>query len=159
MIQIQKEQIENKLYIRLSGSVDESTNFDSLVGPVPAELIVNCKEINRINSVGVKAWIKFFSNCSSRGVKIKFLECSTSIVEQLNMISNFNCLGVVESIYVPYACSTCKKELLGLYKTEDIKKNNSQAPSMDCGQPQCKAEFDDIEEEYFSFLSRENHDT
>lgn len=129
-------------------------NFEQLIGPAPAELHVNCKEIPRINSVGVKGWIKYFQGVATKGSKLKFTECSTAIVEQINLISNFACGGQVESIFVPFSCTGCKGELVGLFKTEDLKKLQLKLPELKCSKCGGKAVFDDIPEEYFGFLMR-----
>jgi anti-anti-sigma regulatory factor len=154
MLNITKEQTGNALTVRLSGSIEETANFDQLFGTPPAELVVNCKDVPRINSVGVKAWIKYFQAASAKGTKIRFTECSTAIVEQINLISNFTAGGTVESIYVPFSCTGCKSELVGLFKTEDLKKLNMNIPELKCTKCGGKAVFDDIPEEYFGFLER-----
>jgi anti-anti-sigma regulatory factor/DNA-directed RNA polymerase subunit RPC12/RpoP len=154
MVNVIKEQKGSILVVRLAGSVEESVNFDQLIGPPPGELHVNVKEVPRINSVGVKAWIKYFQAAQSKGTKLKFVECSTAIVEQINLISNFTCGGQVESIYVPFSCSGCKSELVGLFKTEDLKKLQLKLPEIKCNKCGGKAVFDDIPEEYFGFLMR-----
>jgi anti-anti-sigma regulatory factor len=154
VLNVVKEQKGSAVLVRLSGSVEESVNFDQLIGPPPAELIVSCKEIPRINSVGVKAWIKYFQSAQAKGTKLTFIECSTAIVEQINLISNFNCGGAVESIYVPFACTSCKSELVGLFKTADLKRLNLKLPELKCSKCSGKAVFDDIPEEYFGFLTR-----
>jgi DNA-directed RNA polymerase subunit RPC12/RpoP len=154
VLNITKEQKGSALLVRLSGSIEESVDFDKLIGPPPAELIVNTKEVPRINSVGVKGWIKFFQGAQAKKTKLSFIECSTAIVEQINLISNFTCGGVVESIYVPFACEKCKTELVGLFKTEELKKNGLKLPELKCTKCGGRAVFDDIPEEYFGFLSR-----
>ncbi len=155
MIQVTKEKTDSHLIVRISGSIEESVNFDQLFGPVPAKLEVNCKEITRINSVAVKAWIKYFQSCQAKGIHLTFVECSVAIVEQLNLISNFACGGKVESLYVPFTCTSCRNELLGLFKTDQLKSLQYQLPPVKC--PKCgnPAEFDDIAEEFFGFLMRE----
>ena len=140
--------------VRLAGSVEESVNFDQLIGPAPAEIHVVCKDVPRINSVGVKAWIRYFQAAQAKGTKIKLLECSTAIVEQINLISNFTAGGTVESIFVPFSCEKCKTELVGLFKTEDLKRMNMAIPDLKCTKCGSKAVFDDIPEEYLSFLTR-----
>ena len=154
MLNITKEQKGTTLFVRLIGSIEESVNFDQQIGSPSAELHVNCKEVPRINSVGVKAWIKYFQGAQAKGTKIKLLECSTAIVEQINLISNFTCGGTVESIYVPFSCTNCKSELVGLFKTEDLKKIQFKLPSLKCSKCGGSAAFDDIPEEYFAFLTR-----
>ncbi len=154
MVNVVKEQKGNALVVRLAGSIEESVNFEQLIGPPPAELHINCKEVPRINSVGVKAWIKYFQGAAAKGTQLKFMECSTAIVEQINLISNFACGGEVESIYVPFSCSNCGSELVGLFKTGDLKKLNFQLPDLKCSKCGGNAVFDDIPEEYFGFLTR-----
>ena len=154
MVNVVKEQKGTALAVKISGSIEENVNFDQLVGPPVAEMHINCKEITRINSVGVKAWIKYFQGVQAKGSKLRFVECSTAIVEQVNLISNFTCGGVVESVYVPFACVGCKSELVGLFKTDDLRRRNLQLPELKCSKCGGKAVFDDIPEEYFAFLSR-----
>jgi len=152
MLNVVKEQKGNVLMVRMTGSIEESVDFDKLIGPSPQELHINCKGVPRINSVGVKAWIQFFKSVSSKGTKLRFLECSVAIVEQINLISNFTCGGVVESIFVPFSCGNCKSELVGLFKTEALQKVNFAIPDLKCSKCGGSASFDDIPEEYFSFL-------
>lgn len=158
MLTVTKEQNGNTLTVRLTGSIEESVNFEDTIGAIPAELpvvlIVNCKEIARINSVGVKWWIKYFQALAAKRIKFKFVECSTAIVEQFNLISNFACGGPVESIFVPYSCTKCKTELIGLFATDVLKKNSYTIPDTDCKKCGGKAIFDDIPEEYLGFLTR-----
>lgn len=155
MLNVVKEQNGNTLVIRLSGSIEESVDFNKLIGPTATEIQVNCKGVSRINSVGVKAWIKYFKGLSDQGVKITFVECSTAIVEQINLISNFTCGGTVESIFVPFSCTQCHAELLGLYKVESLKKAGFKIPPLKCTKCGGEAEFDDIPDEYFNFAMNE----
>jgi DNA-directed RNA polymerase subunit RPC12/RpoP/anti-anti-sigma regulatory factor len=154
VVNVTKEQKGNALVVKISGSIEETVNFDTLIGTPPAEMEINCKEIPRINSVGVKGWIKYFQGCQAKGTKLKFVECSTAIVEQVNLISNFTCGGQVDSIYVPFSCTSCKTELLGLFKADDLKKLQMKLPDLKCTKCGNKAVFDDIPEEYFGFLMR-----
>ncbi len=154
MLNVIKEQKGNILMVRLTGSIEESVDFEQLLGTLPAEAQINCKEVPRINSVGVKAWIRFFQATQAKGTKLKFVECSTAIVQQINLISNFTAGGVVESIFVPFSCLACKSELVGLFKSEDLKKLELKVPDLKCTKCGGNAAFDDIPEEYFAFLVR-----
>ena len=154
VVNVIKEQKGNTLVIQLTGSIEETVNFDQLIGIPPAELHVHCKEVPRINSIGVKSWIKYFQAVSQKGTKLRFFDCSTAIVEQINLISNFTSGGTIESIYVTFSCTNCKSELVGLFKSEDIKKLDCKIPDLKCTKCGGKAVFDDIPEEYFGFLNR-----
>jgi len=152
LINIVKEQQGEALVVFMKGSIEESVNFEELIGQVPTQLRVNCKGISRINSVGVKAWIKYFSGLQANGVNLTFYECSTAIVEQINLISNFSCGGKVESIFVPFSCGSCNSELVGLFTADQIKQLNFEIPNLKCTKCGQDAAFDDIPEEYFGFL-------
>ena len=153
MLNVVKEKKGNALILILTGSIEESVDFTKLFGELSgSELILNTKGVPRINSVGVKSWIKYFQSVAQKGTKLKLIECSTAIVEQLNLISNFACGGVVESIFVPFSCQKCRSELVGLFTTEALKKSNFNLPELKCSKCGGKAEFDDIPEEYFNFL-------
>jgi hypothetical protein len=154
VVNVVKEQKGTALVVRLAGSIEENVSFDQLIGAPPAELHVICKEVTRINSVGVKSWIKYFQSAQAKGTKLLFQDCSTAIVEQINLISNFTAGGAVESIYVPFSCQTCKSELVGLFKADDLKKLQFKLPELKCTKCSGKAVFDDIPEEYFAFLMR-----
>ncbi|MBL7716925.1 MAG: anti-sigma factor antagonist [Bdellovibrionales bacterium] len=154
MVNVVKEQKGSALVVRLSGSIEESVNFEQLIGAPAPEMNIHCKEVPRINSVGVKSWIKYFQSAQQKGSKLRFYECSTAIVEQINLISNFICGGTVESIYVPFSCTNCKSELIGQFRTEDLRKLQLKLPQLKCTKCGGSAVFDDIEEEYFAFLNR-----
>lgn len=152
MIKVTKENQGDQTVVKISGSIEENVDFEELIGKPNGSLVVNCKGIPRINSVGVKAWIKFFQSLTARGVQLRFEECSTAIVEQINLISNFTCGGEVVSIYVPFSCEQCKTELVGLFQVADLLKMGMEIPPLSCSKCGGEAVFDDIPEEYFNFL-------
>jgi hypothetical protein len=155
VLHVVKEQRGETLLVKLAGSIEENVDFATLIGqPSSLKMDLVLKEIPRINSVGVKAWIKYFQGVAAKGIQLRFLECSTAIVEQINLISNFTCGGVVESIYVPFSCGTCGTELLGLFRAADLKRINFKIPDLKCAKCGGTASFDDIPEEYFGFLAR-----
>jgi len=155
MLNVFKENKNGILTIRLVGAIEESVNFETLIGPAAPEMQIHCKEIPRINSIGVKAWIKYFSGVRQSGTRLHFLECSTAVVEQINLISNFTAPGEVESVYVPFSCGSCRGEFIALFKPTDLQKMQLKIPDLTCPKCSGKAQFDDIPEEYFAFVSRQ----
>jgi anti-anti-sigma regulatory factor/DNA-directed RNA polymerase subunit RPC12/RpoP len=153
MITVTKESKGSSMVLKLAGTIEENVDFDKLVGQTTNDIIVNCKGVSRINSIGVKAWIKYFSSLSAKGAQLKFQECSFAIVEQINLISNFGAGGAVESLYAPYLCGGCKSEYMRLFTVDELKQLNFEVPNMKC--TKCgsdKVQFDDVAEEYFYFL-------
>ncbi len=154
MLQVEKSQKGSIFLFKLSGNIEENTKLDEALGEPKPQMEIHLKDISRINSIGVKGWIKYFQNCQAKGTKITFTECSTAIVEQINLISNFTCGGAIESIYLPYSCGKCRTEQLCLLKVEDLKKLGMNLPTLKCSKCTGTAEFDDIPEDYLAFLSR-----
>ena len=152
MITVNKNQTPEGLQVDLIGAIEESVSFENLIGPFTGQLTVNCRGVTRINSVGVKTWVKYFQNLKALGRKFRFIECSTAIIEQLNMISNFASGGEVVSLLLPFSCLKCQREFVANCKTEDLKKNNLQIPNVKCEKPECGARFDDDPDEYLYFL-------
>jgi anti-anti-sigma regulatory factor len=152
MITINKQPTTNGLLVELAGAIEENVHLEQMIGPVKGSLVVNCKGVTRINSVGVKTWMKYFQGLKAAGVEIKFVECSYPIIEQLNMISNFACGGEVESILLPYSCVTCQNEFVATCTTAQLRATGLQPPAARCEKPDCGAQFDDDPEEYFYFL-------
>jgi hypothetical protein len=156
MLKCEKSKQGSVETFKLSGIVNETFSLDP---PETQELHVFCGGITRINSVGVKGWIQYFTGVSQMGVKLIFKECSPLIVEQLNMISNFSCGGTVESIQVPFTCQKCVcgaggMSLVAKFSCDALKKANFQIGAAKCPKGDSQAVFDDFPEEYFAFLMR-----
>ncbi len=156
VLNVQREQEGQTLIFRLKGEINESVNFELVFGETAPDTVLNCKEISRINSLGVKAWVRFFQDRVTKGTHLRFVECSPAVVEQLNLIMNFACGGKIESIYVPFVCSSaaCRKSLVGLFRVEDLKRSKFKLPPVKCTKCGTDAVFDDLPEEYFRFASR-----
>ena len=152
MLTVNKQQTDTGLIVELNGTIEESVHFEQLIGQFNGDLTVKCRGITRINSVGVKTWMRYFQNLKTQGKSFKFIECSHPVIEQLNMISNFACGGEVVSILLPFSCVKCQTEFVANCKTSDLKANQLQIPPVKCEKPECGAQFDDDPEEFLYFL-------
>ena len=152
MLTVNKQEVKGGLLVEFSGTIEENVNFEELIGIFQGELSVKCRGITRINSVGVKTWMRYFQGLKAQGKVFKFIECSHPIIEQLNMISNFSCGGEVVSILLPFSCGVCQKEFVALSTTAELKANGLEVPPVKCEKPNCGAQFDDDPEEYLYFL-------
>lgn len=151
---VSKQNKDGVLLLKLSGTLEEGVDLNTLVGETPSEVVVSCKEIQRINSAGVRIWMQYFGGLRNKGTKLKLIEVSPAILEQINLIINFSSDAIIESVYVPFSCGGCKAQFVSLFQTEELKKIYKQLPEPSC--PKCKGKtcFDDIEDEYFQFLTR-----
>ena len=132
----------------------ETIDLLRVVGTTSPDTVLNCKKISRLNSHGVKDWIDFFSKETARGTRLRFIECSPPVVEQINLIMNFVCGGTVESIYVPFCCQDCQKNSVCLYRSKDLQRADLDHLTAVCTHCKGTAVFDDIPEEYFLFFKR-----
>ena len=154
MLKFSKEETGTTLNGTFDGNLDESVDLDTLIGAPRPEMRLNCKEIKRVNSTGVKAWVRYFKEAAQRGSKVTLTECSPAMVEQINLIMNFTSGAKIESIYVPFACEKCHTEHSGLFKTEDLRTSGLEIAPIQCSKCDGQAVFDDLPEEYFAFIKR-----
>lgn len=151
----------NTLTIEIKGSIEENLDFSAVIGQPPEILIVQCRNISRINSAGIKSWIQYFQHCKKQGTQITFTECSIPIVEQINLVSNFTCGGKVESITIPFFCTHCKEQSTSIYTIEQLTAlaKTEQLTALDktdlfkdvkCTRCQCGLTFDDNFDTYLA---------
>jgi len=142
-------------HLHLQGVIDETTEFEQAIGPLAGAVVVHGQAVPNINSAGVRNWVQYFMGITAQGVRLTFVECSVTLVQQMSAISNFSAGAPVQSIYVPYLCGQCKAEFVGLMQCADIKKLNKKLPPTKCSKCGGEAVFDEIESEYFLFLDRQ----
>jgi len=106
--------------IYLVGEIDETTNFEALLGSVPGDIRINCKKITRINSRGIRSWVHFFTRLRNSGKRVVFHKVSPILVEMMHAFYDFHFGAVVTSVCVPYLCSNCRKEYIGVVSRENI---------------------------------------
>ncbi len=151
-LKIERRDEGNRTFLALSGIIDENSDFKEAFLNLPENVVIDLEGIDLINSCGVREWMNAVQKWPSDS-KIRIVKCSPRIVEQINYVTNFLGRGSIESFYAPYFCPKCKKESNLLLTVEDMRTSGSRLPPAEkC--PVCKGplEFDDIEEEYFSFL-------
>lgn len=137
----------------LAGVIDETVNFASSFPGSESSMTLNCKEVSRINSVGIKLWREHFQKVRQAGGALKFKELSPPLVSTLNYLSDFIEKKEIESICAPFLCSKCNAITLQTLTLDQAKKYLSSQPKVACNQCKTDAEFDEIPEEYFAFLN------
>jgi len=155
VLQVQKQQKGDLLVVSLKGGLDETVDLNLEIGnTTPPRIDFVMKEVVRINSQGIKVWLRYLQSLQGKVSTIRLLDCSAAVVEAMNSISNFASGAIVESVYVPFFCKDCRKEFLGLFRVGDIKKLALKIPDLNCPSCQGGASFDDVEKEYFYFITR-----
>jgi hypothetical protein len=137
----------------LSGEITEATNFAELTEAVPQEATFDVGGVVRINSCGVREWMRFLADLENRGRRLRFDKCSVAFVHQLNMVSNFCGGAEIRSVYAPYVCPECDasaQKLIGLLQSPQTQLEEA-VKCTECG---AEMEFDDMTDQYLAFLRR-----
>jgi anti-anti-sigma regulatory factor len=146
---------DNAAIVRLSGNIDEDNALVEQSKKINKPVVVlSTANVERINSCGVRDWVTWLNELEKKGADIYLIECSPSIMTQVNLVNNFVGTGTILSFYAPYFCSSCNSEKMLLIKTEEaVRALPFRAPTCRCDQCDHTMQFDDIESSYFAFLS------
>lgn len=142
--------------VALMGLINEDSEltFQHILAEIKDEkrVIFNFSQVKTINSLGVRSWVSFLRNLEDK-CEIVFAECTADVIMQINMIPSFLGKGKVESFYVNYVCEICNKEEKKLVLTKDLAPKTL-PPSPVCSAEDCGIQTEELEEEYFVFLTR-----
>ena len=105
--------IENKGdRVYLSGIINENSDFTPLL-TAPSPLRIDFSGVQRINSVGVRSWMRFLSLWDDSKA-IEYWECSVVIVDQLSIIGSLRGVrtrvATIKSVCLPTECTACARE-------------------------------------------------
>ena len=132
----------------LSGIIDENADLaflESLSSPTQ----LNMREVRRINSYGVRSWIEAIRKVPV-GVPLDFVECSSAVIDQTNMVAGFLGRGRVVSFFAPMICNRCGLERDELFHTEEYQREG-RLPDVSCERCGGALVVDDLEEHYLLF--------
>jgi hypothetical protein len=138
----------------LKGAIDGNENFDALLGGLSSGTALDCAGVTQINSTGIKAWIRFFGDAAKAPLKLRLINLSVPLVEQLSMFRNFAGVAKVESIAVPFRCAPCNHCFNEVHQVASLPRVDAGKMVASC--PLCGgvSQFDDLPNEYFEFLGR-----
>jgi hypothetical protein len=146
---------EDKLdRVVFSGPLNENlgNNLANLHREVGKVVTFVLKDIDYINSIGIRCWLEFLRNFEE-GRTLVYEECAPDVISQINMMPLIAGKAKVVSFYGTMACSECDEEHVKLFKTADGRaKLAEQAKTQNC--PKCKAtmELEEDPESFFNFL-------
>lgn len=142
-------------YLKLGGVIDEDNDLSALAPEVgPGPVVIDLADVERINSCGVRDWVNWLARLEKQGGQPVLVECSPSIVAQVNLVNNFTGSGVVRSFYAPYFCPKCDREKVLLIDAAAASgQPRYRAPTCRCEECDGPMDFDDMEDSYFAFLA------
>ena len=151
--QIKKE--DDWELVTLSGHINEDaeTSLAEMLDKLAEKCVLNLKNVESVNSLGVRAWINFIREVE-KNRSIVFEECTPEIIGQINMIPNFKGQAHIRSLYGSYVCESCGHEKLVLFKEGDNMPDSPEADIDDVTCDKCSEtmEMEELEEEFFSWL-------
>jgi hypothetical protein len=140
--------------ILLKGVVDESVDLKALLGGFGKSLNLYCKDVSRINSLGVKLWKEYFATFRKEGGEVKFFELSPALVASMNTVLDFVIKSEALSVCAPFLCENCDKSSVKIVSTADVPAFVNSGLTMTCPFCKAEAEFDDLPMQYFSSILR-----
>lgn len=143
---------DGRKIIFLEGQFDEDIDLEKLMSEIDSSVIIDLAKLTRMTSFGVKQWIYLLKKIPD-DCKIEYQNCSTTFIEQANMIANFIQKGKIKSFYAPFICDN-GHEFNALLNIEDVKIEDGEyiLPNIKCSECSQSSELDDFPEDYFIFL-------
>lgn len=141
--------------LSLFGPIDEDAevHLTNLLSALSPKVIINFKNVESVNSCGVRAWITFMRELA-KGRSLVFEECTPIIVSQINMIPNFRGNAIIQSVYARYTCQNCGNQQQHLF----VRGQNLPTAASDgggavaCSKCGNQTEMDELEEEFFAWV-------
>lgn len=136
--------------VSISGVIDEDSDFSPL-SALTGNLEINLRGVKRINSFGARAWMDAVRELTNKA-NPSFVEVSSSVIDQLNMILGFLGHAPVRSFCAPLLCPHCDTEETRVFNARDCMDIDVRIPPTEC--PSCARdmELDDDDEKYLLFL-------
>jgi hypothetical protein len=141
---------DGPLRVELQGTIDENADLPGLFERITRDAVINMRDVERVNSMGVHAWVPLITKASARH-KLVVEELSYALVQSANAVANMFGSALVKSCVAPYFCAHCKQTLTVTVTGEEVAAAPDSIPSAQCrrcGQP---LEFDELDG-YFSFF-------
>ena len=136
----------------LEGNVDETFSFQKVPKYLGERTIFRLGGIGHFNSCGVREWVYLLREFSTVP-HVVLMECSVSVMDQLNMINQAMGSATVASFFAPYYCPHCQEEEHCLLEVADHQQEiiDQVAPTMKhhCGHTM---DFDALEDCYFEAI-------
>ena len=153
-IQVQVTQKNGADEVVYNGPINEDAevHLSPLVKQLGGHCVFNFKNVEFINSCGVRAWINFMRE-AEKGRTIEFQECTPEIVLQINMIPSFKGNASVKSVYGGYGCSSCGNKQKELFVDGQNMPSDGNYPEVKCKKCGSACEMEELEDEFFAFVA------
>ena len=153
--EVKNSEMFGKRCFQFCGQIDEETVLPD-VSDMPADAVIDLKEVSSINSVGIRAWINWFGKFPE--THFSFVNCPKALVMQMNMVEGFlPPKHDVITLQVPFFCEDCdeEKDVLMTVGKEIVVEGESVKLNYDKSsicKGDCDPELDVSEVKFFRFL-------
>jgi hypothetical protein len=136
-------------HLSLEGDLCEDFDFAPLLPQLEGPVVIDLQGIRRINSAGVRQWIRFLGAISG-SADVTLARCPAAFVHQAALIRNFLQRARVTSFYAPYICPGCEASRSVLVEVATIAGRSP--PPVQCGPCSTPMTIDAVPEVFFGFL-------
>jgi hypothetical protein len=141
-------------YVNYTGPINEEAEVHlmRLIETVGPKCVFNFRQVEYVNSCGVRAWINFIREFENNRTVI-FEECTPEIVMQINMIPSFRGKAAIKSVYGSYSCDNCSHTQMQLFESGKNLPSSPEAEMSPVACEQCgsEMELEELEDEFFAF--------
>ena len=152
---IRKDKINNELVISIRGDISEKSEalFNQLLeSDLEPSFVFDLGKVQMINSIGAREWISMTVKLRKRKSKVIYRNCTSSIIDSINLFPDFVDKQGIESFFIPLTCSECDHKMEELVTPAAVK-NESFETDKNC--PTCHIKMKpavDLEE-YLNFIT------
>jgi ABC-type transporter Mla MlaB component len=140
-----------RTHLSLEGDLTEHFDFIPLLSELGSAIEVDLFGVRRINSAGVRQWIRFVSALAG-GRDVVLVRCPAAFVWQASMIGNFLGCATVRSFYAPYICPRCDATRSVLVEVASLDGDGPTLPEVRCDACAEAMESDVVQEVFLGFL-------
>lgn len=146
------KQADGTLVVFFQGAIDEQSELEPIFSEITQPAVLNLREIERINSIGVHRWIPLITKLA-RTYKIVVEEISYPVVMQANCVANLFGSADVRSCLAPYFNPESNEIHMVLVTAQDVLDADGDVPEKRDNATNTVLEFDELDT-YFSFLKK-----
>ena len=136
--------------VALAGAIDENADLAGLFHRVVTDTVMNLRNVERVNSMGVHGWVPLINKVSARH-RLAMEELSYALVQSANAVANMFGSAVLRSCIAPYFCARCKQNVNVTVTADEVAAARDSVPTKHCAACQGVLEFDELDG-YFAFF-------
>lgn len=140
---------DGTLRVTLHGALDERSDLGAIFGAIDADVALNLRRVERINSIGIHKWVTAIGPLSEER-RVWLEEIPYPLVLSANAVANLFGQATPVSCMAPYFCERCGDSRTEVVQTAEVSAAGV-APARTCSVCGGPLAFDELDT-YFRFL-------